>query len=382
FDYDHKGRCIGRTYVYYDTSRSKNVWRGYSYTWEGDRLVHLVTSNRVGDTGNYTTDETMHFHYDAQGKPSMLMYNGTRFGYVYNAQGDVIGIITGGLTEKVKYTYDAWGRLLSISGSSANTIGKANPFRYRAYIYDQECGLYYLRTRYYNPNWCRFINADNLVTRNLYVYCENNTINSHDPGGMREESIALMLVSIDDADELAILSNNLTPLQSAKQMYNSLYPSKDLYDIRLQKSGEKERISFTKHKGEYRRGERLLANAIDFMAVLSEEVGELTDFILISAGINLQIGNVVDVVLQSVGDWTQKHFFPSSHEYYAYRLTREYKIGLFTKVTIIQEFYNCNITQCEVHNSGVVFFSIDYSESIFPFYSGLSFSFEGTYNSQ
>ena len=94
--------------------------------------MHRVTSNRVGDTGNYTTDETMHFHYDAQGKPSMLMYNGTRFGYVYNAQGDVIGIITGGLTEKVKYTYDAWGRLLSITGSSANTIGKANPFRYRA----------------------------------------------------------------------------------------------------------------------------------------------------------------------------------------------------------------------------------------------------------
>ena len=191
FDYDHKGRCIGRTYVYYDTSRSKNVWRGYSYTWEGDRLVHLVTSNRVGDTGNYTTDETMHFHYDAQGKPSMLMYNGTRFGYVYNAQGDVIGIITGGLTEKVKYTYDAWGRLLSISGSSANTLGKANPFRYRAYIYDQECGLYYLKTRYYNPNWCRFINADtlvgkssNLLSHNTYSYCRNTAVTASDKDGM------------------------------------------------------------------------------------------------------------------------------------------------------------------------------------------------------
>ncbi len=183
FDYDHKGRCIGRTYIYYDTSRSKNVWRGYSYTWEGDRLVHLVTSNRVGDAGNYTTDETMHFHYDAQGKPSMLMYNGTRFGYVYNAQGDVIGIITGGLTEKVKYTYDAWGRLLSITGSSANTIGKANPFRYRAYIYDQECGLYYLRTRYYNPNWCRFINADNIFVGNLFAYCNNSPVQKNDQDG-------------------------------------------------------------------------------------------------------------------------------------------------------------------------------------------------------
>ena len=125
----------------------------------------------------------MHFHYDAQGKPSMMMYNGTRFGYLYNTQGDVIGIITGGLSEKVKYTYDAWGRLLSITGSSANTIGKANPFRYRAYIYDQECGLYYLRTRYYNPNWCRFINGDILIIDNLFAYCVNNPIGLSDYTG-------------------------------------------------------------------------------------------------------------------------------------------------------------------------------------------------------
>lgn len=98
----------------------------------------MTKKERTGYMGSFTTTEKMHFHYDGQGKPAMLMYNGTRFGYLYNAQGDVIGIITGGHSEIVKYTYDAWGKLLSITGSGKDDIGKANPFRYRAYVYDQD----------------------------------------------------------------------------------------------------------------------------------------------------------------------------------------------------------------------------------------------------
>ena len=42
----------------------------------------------------------------------------------------------------------------------ATTLGTLQPFRYRGCIFDEETGLYYLRSRYYNPNLCRFINAD------------------------------------------------------------------------------------------------------------------------------------------------------------------------------------------------------------------------------
>ena len=52
----------------------------------------------------------------------------------------------------VEYHYDAWGRLLATTGSMAGTLGKLNPFRYRGYIYDEETGLYWLRSRYYNPD--------------------------------------------------------------------------------------------------------------------------------------------------------------------------------------------------------------------------------------
>lgn len=104
-------------------------------------------------------------HADAQNRPAIVEFNGTKYGYLYNLQGDVIGLIDSANTEVVKYTYDAWGKPLSVTGSLANTIGYYNPFRYRGYVYDVETGLYYLRSRYYNPNWGRFVNADSICRR-------------------------------------------------------------------------------------------------------------------------------------------------------------------------------------------------------------------------
>ena len=64
----------------------------------------------------------------------------------------------------VEYTYDAWGNVLSVTGSQANTIGQYNTFRYRGYYYDTETGFYYLQSRYYDPVVGRFLNADSYVS--------------------------------------------------------------------------------------------------------------------------------------------------------------------------------------------------------------------------
>ena len=48
---------------------------------------------------------------------------------------------------KVQYTYDAWGKILSISGPMADTLGAVNPLTYRGYVYDSETDLYYLESR-------------------------------------------------------------------------------------------------------------------------------------------------------------------------------------------------------------------------------------------
>jgi len=94
----------------------------------------------------------------------------------------------------VKYVYDAWGRVLSTTGSLASTLGTHQPFRYRGYVYDVETGLYYLRSRYYNPTWQRFISSDSIICENVYSYCHNNPINRNDITGKSD-------VRFDDLDD-------------------------------------------------------------------------------------------------------------------------------------------------------------------------------------
>ncbi len=83
---------------------------------------------------------------------------------------------------------------MSVSGSMSATLGAVNPLRYRGYVYDSETGLYYLSSRYYNPVWGRFINADTpeiVVSspgkvnwdKNLFAYYDNNPVSRKDDGG-------------------------------------------------------------------------------------------------------------------------------------------------------------------------------------------------------
>ena len=79
------------------------------------------------------------------------------------------------------------------SGLNNKTIALLNPFRYRSYYYDEETKLYYLNSRYYDPQTGRFINADDISVLsegkdffnglNLYAYCGNNPINNTDESG-------------------------------------------------------------------------------------------------------------------------------------------------------------------------------------------------------
>ncbi len=66
------------------------------------------------------------------------------FFYLYNAQGDVIAIIDDYAERVVNYEYSAWGELLSVTGSKADTIGTLNPFATAAIatIPKQGCTIY------------------------------------------------------------------------------------------------------------------------------------------------------------------------------------------------------------------------------------------------
>ena len=105
-----------------------------------------------------------------------------------------MGIVDSKGSQVVVYRYDAWGDLLVSSDASGFGLAKINPLRYRGYYYDQETGLYYLQTRYYDPKVRRFLNADDasvltkdpeqLTEKNLYAYCDDNPVMYRDDAGM------------------------------------------------------------------------------------------------------------------------------------------------------------------------------------------------------
>ena len=84
--------------------------------------------------------DTLTFIYGSNGHPMAVKYNYYYYYYVTNTFGDVLAILDDEGAEVVTYTYDAWGNILSTSGSMASTLGAQNPLRYRSYVYDQEQG--------------------------------------------------------------------------------------------------------------------------------------------------------------------------------------------------------------------------------------------------
>ena len=162
----------------------------------------LVPNAKVTEKsdGTTTATNTMYFYYGAQGRPAKVNFNGTMYTYIHNLQGDIVGMLDGSGALVVEYKYDAWGKLLSTTGTLKATLGKLNPFRYRGYVYDTETGLYYLRSRYYNPSWGRFINADSvlygkILSNNVFCYCCNQAVMKVDATG--ESAIVLQSSRMD-----------------------------------------------------------------------------------------------------------------------------------------------------------------------------------------
>ena len=170
-----------------------------SYTYNESGIRTSKTSNGVttkfyldGTNIIEQTDgtTTLYFFYDSTGEVSGFKYNGNNYIYVKNVQGDIVAItdISGNIV--TEYSYDPWGKLLSISGNTV--IGELNPFRYRSYYYDRDIEMYYLQSRYYDAAIGRFINSDDvrflgtaytIVSYNAFSYCENNVINFIDSFG-------------------------------------------------------------------------------------------------------------------------------------------------------------------------------------------------------
>ena len=127
---------------------------------------------------------------DENSSPIAFAYLGEVYYYKKDLLGNVIEILDTNGNTMVKYTYDAWGNHTVIDYTEFG-LGNINPFRYRGYYYDTETGLYYLKSRYYDPQTGRFISMDDISYLdpesinglNLYAYCGNNPVMRVDPSG-------------------------------------------------------------------------------------------------------------------------------------------------------------------------------------------------------
>lgn len=202
--YDENGNVL----TYGDKSFTWNTGRNlesitdgdnkYSYTYDENGIRTSKTVNGV--TTYYNTRDgvilsqtdgtnTMYFQYDTNGFPLGFIYNGIQYFYLTNQMGDVISITDTAGTVVANYEYDAWGKVLTAD----TDIAKLNPIRYRGYYYDNETDYYYLQSRYYDSNICRFINSDvaeiSKISKeitagtNLFAYCNNDSVNNSDPNG-------------------------------------------------------------------------------------------------------------------------------------------------------------------------------------------------------
>ncbi len=162
----------------------------YSYTYDENGIRTSKTVN--GSTTYYNTDNgtilsqsdgdnTWYFQYDTNGSPLGFVLNGIQYFYITNQMGDILAITDTDGNVVGNYEYDAWGKVLTAD----TDIAKQNPLRYRGYYYDSETGYYYLQSRYYDSNICRFINADSifieLLSKNFDLYCNMFSYCNNDP---------------------------------------------------------------------------------------------------------------------------------------------------------------------------------------------------------
>ena len=209
--YDAQGNPTnyrGRTLVW-EKGRQLKSYAGNTYTYNangirtsrtfyGDKHDFILDGSKIlrecwmynNSTGKY--DAVIETIYDNEDNVCGIIYNGTPYYFQKNLQGDVIAITNSSGTVVVRYTYDAWGKIIGTYDDTLDAISLLNPYRYRSYFYDHDTGLYYLQSRYYDPETGRFLNGDSAETvtmsgeilqHNMYAYCECDPINNIDSNG-------------------------------------------------------------------------------------------------------------------------------------------------------------------------------------------------------
>jgi RHS repeat-associated protein len=173
--YDHNGKLVAE--------RTVKTYRN------GNSSVNMISylHDEIGIIGMVKDNSVYYFHR--------------------NMYGDVVGVYNSAGAKVVTFTYDAYGNC-TVSGDES--LANHCKIRYRGYYFDAETGLYWVQTRYYNPEWCRWISPDEINYigptdvhgLNLYCYCYNNPVMFCDDMGRLPRPVMIITSIIEYSAEL------------------------------------------------------------------------------------------------------------------------------------------------------------------------------------
>ena len=247
-NYDANGNLVsydGKTYTWSHGKWLESVIDGentYSYGYDSNGIRASKTVNGVETSYNtlngkmlaqYDDINEIYFQY-SNDTPIGFVLNDTQYFYITNLSGDIVGITDSNGELIAEYSYDEWGKLLGITTAQENNaeqlaVAEINPLRYRGYYYDNETGMYYLQSRYYDPELCRFISADGFeylttegkLNLNAYVYCWNCPVIFDDIEGTTPQ------LSINLSDIIAFIKSINNEIKSEfdeiKDKYTKLF---------------------------------------------------------------------------------------------------------------------------------------------------------------
>lgn len=203
YTYDQNGNLLSdgeRSFVYDAENRLTAVKDANgneiaSFTYRADGMRKTMATGAETITYHYDENKNVAFETDQNNqliasytfegyRPVSMTRNGQTYYYQLNGHGDVVALTDSAGSVVATYEYDAYGTLIKETGNIEN------PYRYAGYRYDQATGLYYLQSRYYNPDTGRFLTRDTEigelekpVSLNKYAYVHNNPVMMIDPDG-------------------------------------------------------------------------------------------------------------------------------------------------------------------------------------------------------
>ncbi len=113
---------------------------------------------------------------------AVIRQGNTNYYALIDPNGSVRALFNNSGNRVARYRYDPYGRLLASSGAIAD-----QPRRFAGALWLEEIGLYYMRSRYYDPEIGQFISRDPVWQLKLepYMYCDGKPYQCSDPLGLK-----------------------------------------------------------------------------------------------------------------------------------------------------------------------------------------------------